>query len=376
MFKKVVLTIIVLAAVVTALVTTKLDQFQTMGEAAQNMVIPPETVTAMTVVPQSWEQVIRATGTISAVQGVTIGAEVGGRISEIAFESGQAVEKGAVLLRLDTASEEAQLASAQAAADLAKTDLERARKLAKRKLTSEDAIDRAEAEVKQTVAQIGVIRALIAKKTIRAPFAGRLGLRLVDPGQILREGDPIVTLQTLDPVHVDFSVPQQQLLNLQPDMRIRVSVDVMPEKAFEGRVIAINPEVDRVTRNVRVRALVGNPDERLRAGMFATVEVILPDKQHVLPIASSAVLYAPFGDSVFVIDTRKNDQTGEEEHVLRQQFIRLGRARGDFVDVLEGLEEGDQVVTSGAFKLRSDMRVIIDNTLAPQAELEPTPGDS
>jgi len=374
--KKLFLTLIVVAAIIAFLVFTKLDQFQAMGEAAQNMVIPPETVTAMTVSPQNWEQVIRATGTVSPVQGATIGAEVGGRVSEIALQSGQAVEKGAVLLRLDTASEEAQLESAQAAANLAKTDLERVRKLAKRKLTSEDAIDRAEAEVKQTVAQIGVIRALIAKKTIRAPFAGRLGLRLVDPGQILREGDPIVTLQTLDPVHVDFSVPQQQLLNIQPDMHIRVTVDVMPEKAFDGRVIAINPEVDRVTRNVRVRALVGNPDERLRAGMFATVEVILPEKQNVLPVASSAVLYAPFGDSVFVIDTQKNDQSGEEEQVLRQQFIRLGRARGDFVDVLDGLKAGDQVVTSGAFKLRSGMRVVIDNTLAPDAELEPSPGDS
>ncbi len=376
MYKKVVLTIIVLAAVVTALVTIKLDQFQAMGEAAQNMVIPPETVTAMTIAPQNWEQVIRATGTISAVQGVTIGAEVGGRVSEIAFQSGQMVEKGAVLVRLDTSSEEAQLDSDQAAAKLASTELARERKLAKRNLASEDAVDRAEAKVKQTEAQIGVTRALIAKKTIRAPFDGRLGLRLVDPGQILREGDAIVTLQTLDPVHVDFSVPQQQLLNLQPGMRVRAMADVMPEKAFEGHITAINPEVDRVTRNVRVRALVDNPDEHLRAGMFATVEVILPDRQPVLPIASSAVLYAPFGDSVFVIDTRGNEETGEQERILRQQFVRLGRAKGDFVDVIEGLKEGDQVVTSGAFKLRSDMRVIIDNTLAPNAELDPAPGDS
>jgi len=340
------------------------------------MVFPPETVTAMTVAEQEWEQVIRATATVSAVQGVTIGAEIGGRVSEIAFHSGDEVDQGDVLIRLDTATEEAQLASALAAAELAKADLARVRKLAKRKLTSEDAIDRAEAEVKQTVAQIGVTRAQIGKKTIRAPFAGRLGLRLVDPGQILREGDSIVTLQTLDPVHVDFSVPQQQLGQLRPEMQVRARVDVMPEKAFKGEITAISPEVDRNTRNVRVRALVANPEERLRAGMFANVEVILPNRLKVLPITSTAVLYAPFGDSVFVIESRDQEQGGSEELVLRQQFVRLGTAHGDYVDVIEGLKAGDQVVTSGAFALRSGMTVVIDNTLAPEPSLDPLPDDS
>lgn len=376
MGKKLFLTLILVATIIAFLVATKLDQFQSMGEAAKHMTLPPETVTAMTVVPQQWERVIRATGTISAVQGVTIGAEVGGRVSDIAFRSGQRVKKGDLLVRLDTATEEAQLASAQAAAELAKTDLARLRKLVKRNLTSEDAVDRAVAEVKQTLAQIGVSRALIAKKSIRAPFDGRLGLRLVDPGQILRAGDPIVTLQTLDPVHVDFSVPQQQLIHLQPGMQVRVSSDVLPDGALQGKIIAISPEVDRDTRNVRVRALVPNPEERLRAGMFVNVEVVLPGSQTVLPIPTLAVLYAPFGDSVFVIDSQKQDGKGETRRVLRQQFIRLGRTQGDFVDVIEGLKAGDQIVTSGAFKLRSGMQVVIDNTLAPAAKLNPTPVDS
>ena len=376
MGKKLFLTLILVATIIAFLVVTKLDQFQSMGEAAENMTLPPETVTAMTVVPQQWERVIRATGTISAVQGVTIGAEVGGRVSDIAFRSGQRVKKGDLLVRLDTATEEAQLASAQAAAELAKTDLARLRKLVKGNLTSEDAVDRAVAEVKQTLAQIGVSRALIAKKSIRAPFDGRLGLRLVDPGQILRAGDPIVTLQTLDPVHVDFSVPQQQLVHLQPGMQVRVSSDVLPDGALQGKIIAISPEVDRDTRNVRVRALVSNPEERLRAGMFANVEVVLPGSQTVLPIPTLAVLYAPFGDSVFVIDSQKQDGKGKTQRILRQQFIRLGRTQGDFVDVIEGLKAGDQIVTSGAFKLRSGMQVVIDNTLAPAAKLNPTPVDS
>jgi membrane fusion protein (multidrug efflux system) len=277
---------------------------------------------------------------------------------------------------LDTASEEAQLASAEAAAALAKADLTRVRKLGKRNLASEDAVDRAEAKVKETVAQVGVIHALIAKKTVRAPFSGRLGLRLVNLGQVLREGDPIVALQTLDPVHVDFSVPQRQISQLRQGMEVRATADAAPGETFRGQIIAVSPEVDPATRNVRVRTLVVNPGETLRAGMFANVEVVLPDTQSVLPIPATAVLYAPYGDSVFVVERQKIGSSGETEQVLRQQFVRLGRARGDFVDVTDGLKAGETVVTSGVFKLRSDMKVVVDNILAPEPRLEPHPRES
>jgi membrane fusion protein (multidrug efflux system) len=376
MLKKLTLTAIGVAIIVGALSYAKLGQFKAMSEAAENMVLPPETVTAMTLREEQWEQVITATATVSAVQGVTISAELGGRVSEILFKSGTVVNEGDLLLRLDTSSEAAQLASADAAAALAKADLKRVQELGKRELASEDSLDRARARVKETVAQLRVIRALIDKKTVRAPFSGRLGLRLVNLGQILQEGDPIVALQTLDPVHVDFSIPQQQIRHLNENMRVRVTSDIAPGKTFEGRIVAVNPEVDTATRNVRARALVANSGEKLRVGMFANIEVVLPDRKKVLPIAATAVLYAPYGDSVFVVENHKNDKSGETEQVLRQQFVRLGGARGDFVDVTDGLSPGETVVTSGVFKLRTGMKVVIDNTLAPDPRLEPDPRDS
>lgn len=376
MFKKLVLSAIGVALLVGAIMYAKLGQFTAMGEAAENMVMPPETVTAMTLTEEQWEQVIGATATVSAVQGVTIGAEAPGRVSEILFQSGALVEQGEVLLKLDTSTEAALLASAEATAALAKSDLTRVQTLGKRDLASADAVDQAEAEVKETTARVDEIRALIDKKTVRAPFSGRLGLRLVNLGEILQEGDSIVTLQTLDPIYVDFSIPQRRIKHLRHDMLVRVNSDIAPEDTFEGRIVAVSPEVDSTTRNVRVRALVDNPEEELRSGMFANAQVVLPDSQKVLPIAATAVLYAPYGDSVFVIEQQENEQTGETEQVLRQQFVRLGQTRGDFVDVTDGLKPGETIVTSGVFKLRSGTKVVIDNSLAPEPKLDPNPQDS
>lgn len=376
MLKKILLAVVGVALVVGAIVYIKLGQFTAMGKAAQEMVMPPTTVTATTVADSQWEQVISATATVVPVQGVTVSAEVGGRVKRIGFESGSEVEAGDVLLELDTSSEQAQLAAAQAAAALAKADLARVRKLGKRDLASVDAVDRAEAQVKETVAKVGVVRAQIAKKTVRAPFAGRLGLRLVNLGQILSEGDPVVTLQTADPVYVDFSVPQNQLARIGEGMKVRARSDAAPGETFPGKIIALNPEVDARTRNVRVRAQVANADEKLRAGMFVNIEVVLPDTRSVLPVPATAILYATFGDSVFVVDEKKDEKSGETELVLRQQFVRLGKTQGDYVDVTEGLKSGERVVTSGVFKLRSGAKVVIDNTLAPKAELDPTPENS
>ncbi|MBB3229208.1 efflux RND transporter periplasmic adaptor subunit [Halomonas stenophila] len=376
MLKKLLLAALGVAILVGALVYAKLDQFSTMGEAAENMVPPPETVTAMTVVEAQWEQSLPATATVSAVQGVTVGAEIGGRVTRIGFESGETVTAGEVLLQMDTASEEAQLASAEATAALARADFARARELARNNMVSREAADAAEARLKESAAQVDNMHALIAKKTVRAPFSGRLGLRRVNLGQVLSEGDAIVSLQTLDPIHVDFSIPQQQIRRLTPGMRVRVTTDAAPGETLAGEIIAIDPEIDPATRSVRVRARVANPDEALYAGMFAQVEVLLPDTQSVLPIVQTAVLYAPYGDSVFVVERIENAQSGETERVLRQRFVRLGRARGDFVDVVEGLAAGETVVTSGVFKLRTGMSVVIDNLLAPRAELEPHPAES
>ena len=376
MLKKILFAAIAMSLLIAAIIFTKLGQFTAMDEAGQNMVLPPETVTAILVNDTQWEQTIVATATVTAVQGVKVSAETGGRVSRIDFKSGAIVKAGDVLIQLDTASEDAQLASAEATASLARANLTRVRKLSKQNLSSQDALDSAEAKVKETVAQAHNVRALIAKKTIKAPFSGRLGLRLINLGEILREGDAIVSLQTLDPIYVDFSIPQKSLLRLKPGLEVRVTVDAAPDKTFTGKILATNPEVDPVTRSVRVRAKIANPDEILRAGMFANASVVMPEKQTVLPVAATAIAYATFGDSVFVVEQQKNDQSGEAELVLRQQFVRLGQARGDFVDVIDGLNAGETVVTSGVFKLRSGMKVVIDNTLAPEPELDPHPSDS
>lgn len=376
MIRIILITTLAVVILIGSIVYAKLTQFAAMEEAAESMQQPPETVTAMTVEPALWEQTIPAIGTLEPVQGVTLSAEVGGRVTAIGFESGATVDVGDVLLQLDTASEEAQLASAEASAALAKVDLARTRTLGERKLAARDALDSAEARAKETLAQVGNIRALIARKTVRAPFSGRLGLRLVNLGEIVREGDPIVSLQTLDPIYVDFSIPQGQLGRLRQGMQVRVLADAAPEKIFTGAIVAVNPEVDVITRCVRVRAQVANPDEQLYAGMFARVEVVLPERQSVLPIVATAVLYAPYGDSVFVIEEKENAHGGKTEQVLRQQFVRLGQARGDYIDVVDGLKAGDQLVTSGVFKLRTGMQVEIDNRLAPRASLTPSPRDS
>jgi membrane fusion protein (multidrug efflux system) len=375
MLKKLFLAIIAVALVIGAIIYTKLGQFSAM-EAASVRVMPPETVTASTVREDQWEQVIRATGSVMAVQGVTVSTEISGRVTQIAFESGAVVKSGDVLLQLDTSSEDAQLASAQAAAALAKTDLARVQKLSKRDLAAADAVDRAEAQAKETMAQVGVINALIAKKTVRAPFAGHLGLRQVNLGQILSERAPIVSLQTLDPVYVDFSVPQRELARLRTDMTVRVTSDVATGAIFSGQILAVNPEVDSITRNVRVRARVENPDGKLRTGMFASVEVVLPDSRSVLAIPATSVLYATFGDSVFVVEKKNAEDSAETEQVLRQQFVRLGQMRGDFIEVTEGLKPNEVVVDSGVFKLRGGAKVVIDNSLAPKASLDPHPHES
>ncbi len=365
MLKNLLFATIGVSLLIGAIIYAKLGQFTAMGESAANMVMPPETVTAMVVDSTQWEQTIKATATVSAVQGVMVSSEINGRVSQISFKSGATVEAGDILVQLDTASEDAQIASARATAALARANLARIRKLSKEKLASQDALDSADAKVKETEAQVHNIAALIAKKTVLAPFSGRLGLRLINIGQILREGDAIVSLQTLDPVYVDFSIPQQELRYLKPGLTVRVTTDAAPDETFSGQLLASNPDLDPATRSMRVRAQVANPEEILRAGMFVNARVVMTDKKAVLPVSVSAIQYATFGDSVFVVE--------EPEKTLRQQFVQLGQKRGDFVDVTDGLKAGETVVTSGVFKLRTGMKVVIDNTLAPKPSLDPQP---
>ncbi len=376
MTKKILLTIVGLLILVGTLAGLKLLQFQTMAAQGAKFVPPPETVTTAEVKTDRWQPTLTAIGSVAAVQGVTVSAETSGTVKTIAFESGATVKAGEVLVELDTAIEQAQLRSAAASADLARANLDRARDLRAKNMVSAADFDAAEAQAKQTLAQMDNLRAVLAKKTIRAPFAGRLGIRQVNLGQFLDNGAAIVSLQSLDPVYVDFALPQRYLTQLRTGMTVRVTTDAFPRQAFAGKLTALSPEVDSVTRNVRLQATLANPDGRLQPGMYVEVAVVLPDTEPVLMIPATAVLYAPYGDSVFLIEDKKDEKTGAVGKVLNQKFVRLGLAHGDFVVVTSGLEAGQTVVGTGVFKLRNGMSVVVDNTLAPQPQLAPSPPNS
>jgi membrane fusion protein (multidrug efflux system) len=377
MFKRLSITVGGIVLLVGVLAGIKLLQFQTMFAAGAAMTLPPEPVTTAEVREEAWTPMIESVGSLAAVQGVGVAAELDGKIVRIAFEPGTTAKEGELLVQQDTSTEEAQLRSAEASVTLAKVGLNRAHELIAQSTISQSELDSAEAQFKQAVAQADDIRATIAKKTIRAPFAGRLGIRLVNLGQSLKSGDPIVSLQALDPIFVDFQLPQQRLAELSRDLVVRVTSDALSaDEVVEGRITAINPEVDSATRNVRVQATLANPKERLHPGMFVNAAVLLPKADQVLVIPATAVLYAPYGNSVFVVEDRKGRNGGAGGKAVRQQIVRLGERRGDFVVVASGLKAGDTVVTTGVFKLRNGIAVTVDNRLAPDAELAPRPDDT
>jgi len=363
----------VVVVLVGGLVFIKISEFKAMG--AVKWSLPPAPVTTASATEETWEPILPAVGSLSAVQGVVVSAQLDGNVAKIAFEPGSTVQAGDLLLQQDVTSEAAQLQSAQAASELAKTNLERSRELLAKTTISQQQFDSDDAAYKQAVAQAQNIQATIDKKTIRAPFSGRLGIRLVNLGQTLKAGDQIVSLQALDPIYVDFSLPQQDLPLISQGTTVRITSDAISGRMAQGRITAINPDVDSATRNVRAEATFANPDASLRPGMFVDVAVVLPAKEKVLVIPATSVLYAPYGDSVFVVD-EQTDAAGKTSHALRQQFVRLGEKRGDFVAVTSGLKAGDVVVTTGVFKLHNGMPAAIDNSLAPTAKLAPEPDDS
>jgi membrane fusion protein (multidrug efflux system) len=338
--------------------------------------MPVATVTSAVVQEEDWAPVLSAVGSISAVQGAVVSTELGGVVSQIAFENGSSAKKGDLLVQLDASAEEAQLHSAEADMELARADLERSRDLAARKVISKADLDAAESKFKQKSGSVDQMRSMITKKTVRAPFDGALGIRLVNAGQMINAGQQVVSLQSLDPVFADFTLPQQYFSKLSAGLEIRVTTDAVPGRVFHGKLTAVNSMVDVATRNVSVQATLENSDHALRPGMFAKVEVVLPEKQRALVIPGSAISYAPFGDSVFVIEKKKDPKTGQESQTIRQQFVRLGEARGDFVSITNGLKAGEAVVGTGVFKLRNGMAVTINNDLAPKPEVNPTPADT
>ena len=377
MTKRIIFTILGVLVMIGILVGIKGLQINRMIAIGSQSTPPPETVTTAVVRSESWEALITSVGSLEAVQGVMMTAELPGKVVRIAFEPGTKVKAGDLLVQQDISSEEAQLRAAEATVALTKLELERSRKLLGKKAVAQAKYDSDDALYKQAVAQIDGIRATIRKKTIRAPFTGRLGIRLINLGQILNEGEPIVSLQTLDPIFVNFSLPQQQLAQVTPGLKVRVTTDALPGQAIEGEITAISPDVDAATRNIRVQATVANSQEHLRPGMFVNVAMILPLREDVLAIPTTAVLYAPYGDTVFVVDANKSQKGVEPvNNVVRQKIVQLGEKRGDFVASVSGLEKGETVVSTGVFKLRNGQAVVVDNTLAPAFKLAPEPGDS
>ncbi|MFT5173776.1 MAG: membrane fusion protein (multidrug efflux system), partial [Gammaproteobacteria bacterium] len=341
MLKKLIVTIFALLIIVGALVGTKMEQFRTMSEVGGAMVQPAEVVTAAAATAGEWERTLLSTGTLAPVQGVTVAAETPGKIQRITFESGIAVKAGDVLVQLETKTEEAQLRAATAAVALARANLTRTKELRKNFSASPAELDSAQAKYDQALAESESIRTNIAKKTIRAPFAGRLGMREVNMGEVLKEGDAITSLQSLNPIYVNFSLPQHRLPLLVLGTPLRVTGDAAPEELFGGGINAISAQVDPVTRSVQLQGTIANIGEALRGGMFVNVQVVLAASEKVLAIPLTAVLFAPFGDSVFVIEGGAAKSADKSPLVLRQRFVRLGTRRGDFVAVSDGLKEGD-----------------------------------
>ena len=340
------------------------------------MTPPPTTVTSAKVEQADWEPILTAVGSVSPVQGATIGAELAGTVSDVSFQNGARVKKGDVLLKLDASAEQAQMRSAEADANLAKNDLERARDLAARKVISAAEFDAAQSKYAQKKAAVDNIRSLIDKKEIHAPFDGVAGIRTVNTGQMVKVGDPLVSLQTLDQVFVDFSLPQQEIGDLTAGLPVKVTTDAVPGREFDGQLTAVNSAIDPVNRNVTLQATLDNSDHALRAGMFARIKVLLPRKNQILYIPATAVAYAPYGNSVYIIEKKHDEKTKQDDLTIRQQFVRTGETRGDFVAVTEGLKKGEQVVSTGVFKLRNGLKVVVDNTLAPKTEMAPKPADS
>ena len=376
MIRKILIAVFIVLVVVGALAGIKTLQIKTLIAGGKSFVLPPETVSSAVAREEKWQGTLTAIGSVTAVQGVTVTPEIAGLVREIGFESGAVVSKGDLLVRLDTSAEEAQLRALEAQVELARLTVDRDRTLRSQNMLSQAELDTAEATLKQTQGNADSIRVAIQKKTIRAPFAGRLGIRLINLGQYLDMGKPIVSLQSLTPVYAEFSLPQQELARLKTGMRVNVTTDAYPGRKFEGTLTAINPDLDTQTRSVGLQATFENAEQLLRPGMFARVEVLLPEEEKVLVVPATSVLSAPFGDSVYVIESEPGKDGGKPGLVVRQKFIRTKGARGDFVSIASGLKAGDRIVSAGIFKLRNGMSVIENNDLSPKNDLAPRPSDS
>ena len=375
MAKRMVVTLSATFLIVAALGFVKFKQIQTAIAEGAAFQLPPEAVTTIVARAERWPDTLTAIGTVAAVQGVNVSADLPGTVVSIGFSSGQSIREGDILARQDTRQEQAQLAAVESQRELARLNFERMQGLLNERVISRAEFDRATADQRQADARVGEIRAAIDRKTIRAPFAGILGLRQVNLGQYLAGGDPLVTLQSLNPIYVNFGVPQQATGQMQVGRAVRVTAEELAGTDFTGRITAIDSIVNEATRNMQVQATFANPHGRLHPGMFVQSEVVLGAASEVLTVPASAISYAPYGDSVFVVAELKNEK-GQTYRGVRQQFVKLGSARGDQVGIVSGIKAGEEVVTSGVFKLRNGAAVQINNSVRPANCRAPKPENS
>ena len=374
MAKRMILMLAVMAALLAGLGFVKFRQIHAAGQNA-NFQPPPEAVTTTVAQRETWPSTLNVIGTATAIQGVTVSADLPGTVVRITFESGKPVHAGDVLVELDTRQERAQLAAAEAQRDLARINFGRAQELVKQGVLARTEYDNTSAQQKATEAQVGEIRATIERKTVRAPFSGVLGIRQVNLGQYLAAGQAIVPLQSLNPIYVNFGVPQQTSAQVRGGRTLRVTSDDLPGAEFNGRVTAVDSVINEATRNIQVQATLPNPNGKLRPGMFVQVQVTLGASRQAIALPASAINYAPYGDSVFVV-TNLTDPKGKTYRGVRQQFVKVEGSRGDQVAVVSGVNAGDEVVTSGVFKLRNGAAVQVNNKVQPPNNPKPKPEDS
>jgi membrane fusion protein, multidrug efflux system len=375
MMKRMLLMLAVMILIIGGLGFVKFQQIQTAIAQGASFQPPPEAVTTIVAEQIQWPETISAIGSVAAVQGVMISADLAGTVDRVTFDSGRAVREGQVLVELDTRQERAQLAAAEAQRDLARTNFDRMQGLLRDNVISRAEYDRATAEDKQTEARVGEIRSAIQRKRITAPFSGILGIRQVNIGQYLSSGDPIVQLQSLNPIYVNFDVPQQATAQMRIGRDVRITTGDVAGAEFQGRITAIDSVVNSGTRNILVQATLANPDGALRPGMFVQAEVALGEGPSVITLPATAISYAPFGDSVFVVADLKGPN-GVSYRGVRQQFVKLAGSRGDQVGVISGVKPGEEVVTSGVFKLRNAVAVLVNNKVQPGNNPSPTPEDN
>ena len=339
-----------------------------------NMGLPPATVSTLAVTSTLWQPKLSSVGNVRAYRGVELSTEIGGLVQAVPIKSGMDVKEGELLIKLNDASDVAQLSSLKALADLAKVINERDRQQLEIQAISKNVFDTSKADAASKQAQVEQQTALVAKKNLKAPFTGRVGIVMINPGQFVNPGDKLITLQTLDPIFVDFNLPQSNAAQIQVGQEIVVTTDAFKDASFTGKVTAVSPKIDANTRNIQVEAQLANPDKKILPGMFANVNLKLGDEVKLLTLPQTAVTYNPYGSTVFIAKpTGKKDKQGKPALEAQQVFVTTGQTRGDQVAILKGIEEGATVVTSGQLKLKNGTPLIVNNKVQPSNSPNPQP---